>query len=217
MVNSEFLSVERFKEIIIEASQIGVKEIEISGGDPFVLSNIFDYIDVMTKHFTGVWSVSTKAFLSKEDVKKLKNVGLNEIQVSIDSFNAVTADKMMGDTGASDGVLATISNILAENLVLCTNTVVTSLNIYDLPDLFKKLMCLGAKYIRFSYYYMSGNRHKDHLYPTNEQFSWLNEKMPPLLEEAKNKGIVSDFYLHEANSKENNEKIERFVVDSLML
>ena len=62
MINSEFISVKRFKEIIIEASSIGVKEIEISGGDPFVLSNIFDYIDIMIKHFTGVWSVSTKAF-----------------------------------------------------------------------------------------------------------------------------------------------------------
>lgn len=210
MINQEFLSVKRFEEIIIEASQIGVKEIEISGGDPFVLSNVFDYLDIMIKHFTGVWSVFTKAFLSKEDVRKLKNIGLKEIQVSIDSFNAATANKMMGDKGAFEEVTATISNILNENLALCTNTVVTSLNAYDLPDLFKTLMNLGAKYIRFSYYYMSGNRHKDYLYPTNEQFSWLNEQMPPLLQEAKNRGIFSDFTLHEANKRENNDKNRTF-------
>ena len=210
MINSEFISVKRFKEIIIEASSIGVKEIEISGGDPFVLSNIFDYIDIMIKHFTGVWSVSTKAFLSKEDVKKLKNIGLKEIQVSIDSFNAATADKMMGDKGAFKEVKETMSNILEENLVLCTNTVVTSLNIYDLPDLFEKLINFGGKYIRFSYYYMSGNRHKDYLFPTNEQFLWLNEKMPPLVEKAKSRGIFSDFTLHEPNKRENNDKTRTF-------
>lgn len=210
MHNSDFLSVDRFKTIIKEADQIGVKEIEISGGDPFAVDNIFDYISVMIKYFSGDWSVSTKALLTKQDINILKTIGLREMQVSIDSSNPSTADKLMGVRGAFNEVVTTIDNIIEVGITLCTNTVITSLNIFEVPELFDFLIKKGTKYIRFSYYYMSGNRHKDLLFPSNEQFKWLNEKMKPLVIQAREKGIYTDFYPHDANIKQNNEKNRSF-------
>lgn len=210
MHNSDFLSVDRFKTIIKEADQIGVKEIEISGGDPFAVDNIFDYISIMIKYFSGDWSVSTKALLTKQDVNLLAAIGLREMQVSIDSVNPSIADKLMGIKGALNEVLTTIDNILEAGITLCTNTVITSLNIFDVPELFDFLIKKGTKFIRFSYYYMSGNRHKDLLFPSNEQFEWLNEKMIPLVNRAREMGIYTDFYPHDANTKQNNEKNRSF-------
>lgn len=208
--NFDFLSVDRFRTIIEEADKIGVKEIEISGGDPFIVDNIFDYISVMIKHYTGDWSVSTKSLLTKQDINRLKMIGMREIQVSIDSINPVTADRLMGIKGSFNEVSTTIENILKSGITLCTNTVITSVNIFEVPELFDFLIKEGARYIRFSYYYMSGNRHDDLLFPTNEQFDWLNEKMKPLIVKAREHGIYTDFYPHEANMRQNNEKNRSF-------
>ena len=196
MNNDNFLSVSRFKEIIIEAKENGVTNIEISGGDPFVLDNIYEYLEVMIKHFPYDWGTSTKAHLSKREALKLVRIGLPEIQVSLDSFNPDTADKMMGVKGAFNEVIDTIRNLQDAGMVVTTKTTITSLNIFDIPELFMNLIDMGIKHIRFSYYYISANRHSDYLYPTNEQFDWLNKNMIQPLQHAKEKGITTDFYNH---------------------
>lgn len=202
----EFLSPERFKEVILESEKLGVKKIEISGGDPFAISNVFDYIDIMVKYSTAQWSVSTKAYISKEDATRLKEINLKEIQVSIDTLNEECADKLMGCKGAFKEVIETIDNLLNVGIEVHTNTVITSLNIYDIPNMFNIFVTEGIKYIRFSYYYISGNRHNDQLFPSNEQFAWLNEKMRDLVKKARENGIYTNFEEHEPNIRENNKK-----------
>ena len=206
---TEFLSVNRFKEIIVEAKNFGVTNIEISGGDPFVLNDIYGYLDVMVKHFPYDWGTSTKAHLTKDDASMLIKIGLPEIQVSLDSFKPEIADKMLGVKGAFDEVIDTIKNLQSVGLVVTTKTTITSLNIYDIPELFINFINLGIKHIRFSYYYLSANRHGDYLYPMNEQFEWLNENMVQPLAYAKEKGVTTDFYNHEPYdiSKNSNNRL----------
>lgn len=195
--NKDFLSVERFKEIIIEAKEFGVTNIEISGGDPFVLDNIYEYLEIMIKYFPYDWGTSTKSYITKEQAVKLAEIGLPEIQVSLDSFNPQIADKMMGVKGSFNEVLETIKNLQEAGLEVTTKTTITSLNIFGIPELFVNFINMGIKHIRFAYYYISANRHGDFLYPTNEQFEWLNENMTQPLAFAKEKGVTTDFYKHE--------------------
>ena len=196
-VKTEFLSVERFKEIILEARDIGVPNIEISGGDPFVLDNITDYLKVMIDYFPYDWGTSTKSFISLSEAEKLKAIGLKEMQVSLDSLNPNTADKLMGVKGAYDEVISTINNLMTVGITVVTKATITSQNIYDIPFLFVKLIDMGIKHLRFSYYYISANRHKDMLYPSDDQFKWLNENMIKPLEYAEKMGVTTDYYNHE--------------------
>ena len=194
---NSFLSVDRFKEIILEAKEIGVNNIEISGGDPFVLPEIYEYLDVMIKYFPYEWGTSTKAHLTKFETDRLATIGLPEIQVSIDSFIPEHADKLMGVKGAFEEILETIKNLQESGIVVTTKTTITSINILDIPQLFMKLIAMGIKHLRFSYYYISANRHGDYLYPTNHQIEWLNKNMKEPLAYAKEKGVITDFYNHE--------------------
>lgn len=201
---SNFLSVSRFKDIIIEAKEFGVETIEISGGDPFVLKDIFDYLEVMIKYFPHDWGTSTKAYISKEDATKLSEINLTEIQVSLDSFNPEIADKLMGVKGAFYEVIDTIKNLQDAGLAVISKSTITSLNIYDIPELFMNFIAMGIKHLRFSYYYISGNRHGDYLYPNNEQFLWLNQNMQVPLQYAKDHGVTTDFENHPPYDISNN-------------
>lgn len=203
--NSDFLSVDRFKEIIKEAVDIGVQNIEIGGGDPFILENIDEYLQVMIENFNGEWGTSTKAFLSKEDVAKLSAINLKEIQVSIDSDDPTIADKMMGVKDSHSEILQTIRNLMDAGILVSTKTTITSINIHTIPELFNKLVSLGVHNIRFAYYYFSANRHNDYLYPTNEQFAWLNKQMEQPVREAIANGVQTDFTPHGPHNVSNNE------------
>lgn len=195
--NTDFLSVDRFEEIIKEAAEIGVSNIEVSGGDPFVIKNIDEYLKVMIEHFPYEWGTSTKAYVSSELADRLSVVGLKEMQVSIDSHVPKTVNKLLGVPNAFEEVVATIKNLQNSGISVTTKSVITSLNIYDIPEMVEFLVKLGVKYLRFSYYYISANRHSDSLYPTNEQFSWLNSKIPSLLAFLKENNVGTDLHTHE--------------------
>ena len=189
---STFLSPERFKEIIIEAAEIGVNNIEISGGDPFVIPNIEDYLKIMIENFPYEWGTSTKSHIDETRARSLKSVGLKEIQVSIDSCVSTTVNTMLGVQGAFEEEVDTINNLLNAGIKVITKCVITSLNILEIPDTIHFLAGLGIKRMRFSYYYLSANRHSDKLYPTNDQMRWLNEKIPELYSFMENNGIEND-------------------------
>lgn len=195
--NKEFLSVDRFKEIIMEAAAIGVSNIEISGGDPFIIKNIDEYLKVMIDYFPNEWGTSTKTYVSEGLAKKLSEIGLKEMQVSIDSHIPETVDKLLGVGNAFNEVIATIHNLINAGIEVTTKSVITSLNIYDIPETIRFLVKLGVKYLRFSYYYISANRHSDTLYPTNEQFAWLNNEIPALLNYLKENNVGTDLTTHE--------------------
>ncbi|MBR0133600.1 MAG: radical SAM protein [Lachnospiraceae bacterium] len=206
-VSETFLSVERFEEIIKEAQNIGVENIEIAGGDPFVLENAEDYIEVALRHFKGDIGISTKTLITKERAEKLKNIGLAEMQVSIDSVDRSIADKMMGVKGSYDDVMQTIRNLMNAGIEPTVKAVITSLNIEGIPEYFETMFNMGIRYIRTSYYYRSANRHSDVLFPSNEQINELNTKMKSVLERLIPLGLKTDFYYEKA--KEASKKDER--------
>ncbi len=185
----DFLSPERFREIISEAEQIGVKSIELCGGDPLILKNICDYVKIMVSEFSGEWSLSTKSYVSSEKAKQLKKAGLDEIQVSLDSFVPENADRMLGVKGAFEEIIETIKNFQNAGVEVSLKAVVTSVNINDIPDFFMKAAEIGVKTVRNSFYYSSGNRHSDMLYPSEEQTDWLNKKMEEVTQQLKQRGF----------------------------
>ena len=190
---NQFLSIDRFREIIIEADKIGVKNIEISGGDPFILDNICDYLQIMINHYHNSWATSTKTYISYEKAKQLAEIGLKDIQVSIDSFDEKNGDKIMGSKNSTNEVIETIKNLLSNNINVSTRAVITSINIRDIPFLIEKEISLGVKEIRFTYYYLSGNKKANYLISSKEDRLWLDGKIRPLIDKAKKNNILLEY------------------------
>ena len=188
-----FLSKERFKDIIIEADKIGVKNIEISGGDPFILDDIDDYLSIMIKYFHNPWATSTKTYVSKDRARELKEIGLKEIQISIDTFDYSNGDKMMGSINSTKELIESIDNLLSNGIKVNTKAVITSINIRDIPDMVKAQMEMGIKEIRLGTYYLSGNKKANYLIADKESRLWLDNKMKPLIEKAKNDNILLEY------------------------
>lgn len=80
------LSTSRLLSIIDEAHQIGIDSIEISGGEFFLHPS---WKDILAKMLAFGYNpaISTKIPIKESDIKYLAEVGLHEIQVSLDTLD----------------------------------------------------------------------------------------------------------------------------------
>lgn len=170
------LPLSRVKEVLSEAKQLGVHSIIFGGGDPFARR---DFITIL-EHAIALklrYFVSTKALLSPRTCHRLKEVGLERIQVSIDSADRAIADFMTGSKGYLDQAVRTIRGLQEVGIQVSCKAVVTSYNVEGIPDLCEFLAGLGVKTIRVTGYGRSIYRHSDALFASAEQLLRLQDRL----------------------------------------
>ncbi len=172
VLKDRYLSLDRLQELFEEAGRLGVATVVFSGGEPFLRSDIVDIIGFVIQNGIFPW-VSTKAGLSPSIVRKLSNAGLRRIQVSIDSLDPKIADRLTGSKGYFQEIIETIKLLMAQGIEVQTNTVVTSINIAQIPALIDYLVTLGIRDICLTPYARSLGRHKDELFTSYDDLKGL--------------------------------------------
>jgi radical SAM protein with 4Fe4S-binding SPASM domain len=172
----ELLSLGRLAELLEEASQLGIKTVVLSGGDPLCHPRAADLIELYVAH--GITpKVSTKVPLSDRGARRLRHAGLESIQVSIDAMDESFHDSLVSRPGHHRKLLASLDHIRDAGLRLRTNTVVTSRNY---PDALRLIPYLAERYenlakIELSPYGRSLYRHQEGLFLSREQQIDLRE------------------------------------------
>jgi cyclic pyranopterin phosphate synthase len=104
---------------------LGVKKIRVTGGEPTIRPKIESLISALSK-INGIKSISMTTnglLLSDNKAKKLKQVGLEGVNISLDTFRADRFKSICGIDGV-DKVLASIKAADYAGLKLKINTVV---------------------------------------------------------------------------------------------
>ena len=105
---SEILTYEEIKKICPLAEELGIRKIKITGGEPLVRKGCVDLIG-MIKEIPGIIQVTmtTNGVLLKENLKALKDAGLDGINISLDTLDHEKYYKITG-TDACDTVLEAV-------------------------------------------------------------------------------------------------------------
>lgn len=82
-------------EVIKELSTSGVVNLTITGGDIFARDDWYDILSASQKAGFG-FLISTKTILGQDSIQKLKNLGIIQIQFSLDSTSPDTLQQMIG-------------------------------------------------------------------------------------------------------------------------
>lgn len=167
------LRLERFKEIIDEAVDIGVRNFLFTGGEPFLRPDINGAIKYAVEKGLEV-IISTKAFLSRRQIESLKGVKL--IQVSLDSPAPETADKLTGSPGFYEEVISTLKALIEAELPVQIAGVLTSINHRHLDGLIKLAHQLGIRRVLLTRYVRTLGRHDPNLFITDEEWEWAYER-----------------------------------------
>lgn len=184
----EHLASDRWCSLLDEIVAHKVPSITLAGGDPL----LYPDIDIVIRHIVdnGMFpSISIKTELSKDKCKKLKDCGLERIQVSLDSGISSVADQVVASNGYFVRIMQTIQNLLEANIDVVVKSVCTSVNIDTLAPLVEQLNIIGCTKHQLVSYSRTAFRHHDSLFPSNEQI----EKTIELIESWKNKYIGMEF------------------------
>jgi radical SAM protein with 4Fe4S-binding SPASM domain len=92
------LSIERLKVIIDEARELKIMQFNFVGGEMFTYSKWFELLSYIKEKNFFVERLSTKYPLAEEDILKLKSIGVNKFQISLDSLIPETLCKILCTT-----------------------------------------------------------------------------------------------------------------------
>jgi len=136
IIKEEF-SIKEVKEIIDSLKSLGTKYISISGGEPFLREDIFDIIEYAKKRDLGIHISSNGTLITKEIAKKVNDLGLDAISISLDATTPTIHDKIRGVRGAFNKTVAAIRNLVKykSHTQVGISPIITNLNIYELEKL----------------------------------------------------------------------------------
>ncbi len=177
--NNDLLSLHRVREILEECVELGIHAITISGGDPFMHPNILDILRYIVD-LELIYSISTKCFLSETVINRLVEIGIDRIQISIDSPNSRTMKILTGIENYVEKMSLVIKCFISKGITVSTNSVITAYNIREIPELISLLASLGIRNIGLSAYTRSYYRHTDTLFPSDDDIKWLQDLIPYL-------------------------------------
>lgn len=177
------LSTKRLNELIREARDLNMRSFDITGGELFLYPQWEDLLSELLAY--GYYPfISTKCPINLETIKRLKALGINRVQISIDS---IIKEELMKLLNVKEGyyyqLLETLKNLDEQGIDIYTNSQFTSINTGHAKELIHYLLKLenirrinmGA--IGFSLYRSEENFH--HYKPALEEIkkieSFVNE------------------------------------------
>ncbi|MEW6028303.1 MAG: radical SAM protein [Chloroflexota bacterium] len=148
------ISMDRFREIISELSELGAKKIHFSGGEPMLRPQLPDLIEHATGLGIRVTLTTNGTLIDKEKAKRLIEAGLRGVNISIDSPIRKMHEKIRGVEGAFKATARSVALFRKYahkgKLTVRINTVVSRTNyttLATLPDLAHELGADGINLI----------------------------------------------------------------------
>jgi radical SAM protein with 4Fe4S-binding SPASM domain len=210
ILRSEYLTIERWCEIIDEACELGIDIIVFSGGDPLTYHGILPILERLARNEMK-FLLPTKSFISEELARRFSEIGLHDvatIQVSIDGVSS-NIDKLVRRRDYCKRAFKSIENLTGYSFPVQTNTVCTPLNIYEVPELMLKLHSMGVKSAHVTNYGRTYYRHDDSLFITSEQIEWINNQIDQIKSDLQWEGLhcnagARDYSIMEKEDKARN-------------
>lgn len=132
----------RLKGLIREAKALNMRSFDLTGGELFLYAHWEEFLAELTANGFKPY-ISTKYPITPETIDKLKTMGIQRIQISIDSvIKEELAQILNVKEEFRDRLMETLKHIDENGMEIYTNTQLTSLNTTHLEELVTFLLTL---------------------------------------------------------------------------
>jgi len=198
-VNTE-MTTEQWQDLMRQAADLGVLQIHLSGGEPAARKDLEDIVKVAAE--VGLYTnlITAAVTLTRERVEKLRDLGLDHVQISIQDIEPGNADKISGYKNGLQKKIQVAKWVKEFDMPLTVNAPIHRHNIKSVPKMIDFAVELGAGRIEIAHvqYYAWALLNRSALMPTREDY---NEAAKYVLEARERlKGIlvidavVPDYY-----------------------
>jgi pyrroloquinoline quinone biosynthesis protein E len=164
------LTTDEWKRVIRDAAMLGVLQIGFSGGEPLARLDLTELIRAAREANLYTNLITSGIGLGANRIRALRDAGLDSVQLSFQSDNAVLADEIAG-AQAHQRKLDVAAKIRAAGISLSLNFVIHRRNIDRLPQMIELAEGLGAERIELAnvQFYGWAFLNRAALLPTQEQ------------------------------------------------
>jgi MoaA/NifB/PqqE/SkfB family radical SAM enzyme len=124
-------TLDNVRKLSREADEMGLARFVITGGEPLIFTDLDELVEAIdpTKFYINCDSNGWK--LDAKKAKHLKSIGIDRIQLSVDSLNEKEHDDFRRKPGSWKRAIASIDHTLNAGLDLFVQTVVTKTRLYS--------------------------------------------------------------------------------------
>ncbi|MGQ9623880.1 MAG: radical SAM protein, partial [Candidatus Bathycorpusculaceae bacterium] len=119
------LSTEEAKQVLDRLSKIagiGLPALSFSGGEPLIRRDFFE-VAAYAKKRIGYVSIATNGTLiTKDNAKRIKDVGIDYVEISVDGASSALHDEFRGIPGAFEKTMEGVKNCVEEGVDTCIAT-----------------------------------------------------------------------------------------------
>ncbi|NVM52699.1 MAG: radical SAM protein [Candidatus Helarchaeota archaeon] len=126
---------ETFKRIIDKLVLNDFIQVTLSGGEPLLHKKIDRFVEYAYRKGLIVHINSNGYYFTKELAKKLKNCGLTQIQMNLESRDPQLHDFIRGKPGSHEKTLEAFQNAFTNDITTVLLTVISTYNVNELTDL----------------------------------------------------------------------------------
>jgi radical SAM protein with 4Fe4S-binding SPASM domain len=142
---TEELSTEQWKRVIDKVHEIGVFILTFTGGEPTLRDDLPELLRyTQSKGIVTGLVTNGRKLKDLEYVKALEKVGLDFVQVTLESHKAAIHDKMTGTKGSWKETVQGIKNAALSRIYVTTNSTLSKYNAADFPETIDFIKELGV-------------------------------------------------------------------------
>lgn len=120
-----FFTIDDVRELSRQADEMGLAHIVITGGEPLIFPDFDDIVEAIDPQKFYITSDTNGWLLDEEKAKHLKSIGVDKIQLSLDSLSATEHDEFRRSKGSHKRALRAIDAALNAGLNIIIQTVVS--------------------------------------------------------------------------------------------
>lgn len=174
----EGLPTENLLKIIKNLAESGCESVHLVGGEPTLYPDLIDAIKY-AKECGLKCSITTNGqLIDQKYARRLKELKLNKIFVSLDSHKKEIHDYIVGVNGAWEKTVGAIKKLVRyyPNKIkhITINNVITSVNFQDICDYICFVSALKVKEIKFQLYESTGSKYDTQFQLKKEEIVTLN-------------------------------------------
>ena len=129
------LNLDEIASLFSQLREDGVLELGITGGDPFVRHDIFEILSLARKDRFFVTILTSGVLIGPDDVKRLEDLHVRRVEMSLLGATAKTHDAIMKYTGAFDRIIRSAEMLIEAKIQVTLKTTVLRQNYRELDTM----------------------------------------------------------------------------------